>query len=69
MKNRHPDLTLQDMLDYKNNKGNDELLYASQLPLKKLCFTLNGGYRVYRNGQLEYEGLDGYWAIKTYNEI
>lgn len=57
------------MLEYKSSKGNDEVLYAGQLPLKKLTFTLSGGYRVYHNNELVYDGLDGYWAVNRYNEI
>ncbi len=57
------------MLDFFNKKGQDEITYASQLPLKKITVSIFGVYRVYKNGELYHKSTYPSIAVEAYNEI
>jgi len=47
----------------------NETVYASSLPDKKLTVTMSGGYKVYKNGELYWQGMQPFAAIEKYNSI
>jgi len=62
-------ITSKALIEFKNQKGNDEIIYACQLPLKKITFSIIGNYRVYKNGINIYDGEQINYAVNLYNNI
>lgn len=49
--------------------GKTEVQYASDMPLKKLTVTTSGGFKLYHNGVVVWEGIQPYRAVEKYNEL
>lgn len=63
-------ISLDDMLQYIDEKGDELVLYASCSDAqKRLYVKLRGGYRVMHIDTTVYDGTDGRSAVEAYNAI
>jgi hypothetical protein len=64
---RHHEIDTESLIEWHNEKYVE--FASSTREKKRLVATLNGGYEVYHNGKLVYEGIQASDAVKAYNNI
>lgn len=62
-------INVDDLIDFIHIKRDEEMVYASELPNKKLTFTISGAYKVYHNGVLYKHTYSKFTAVDTYNSL